>query len=166
MFNLSSDKNRRTNLISRLLSISAILFLPPANEVCEGYVFIYVCLSTGGSRSLSGGGYPLWGGFLSRGSLSWRPPHTETSRGYASYWNAFLFFLKKIHQTNRTTWSKIFVANSWSGHHIFDIFLVFIVTSLSITFGWYIYEHIYEISLCNLCLGYHLFDIFLVFIVT
>ena len=25
-------------------------FLPPANEVCEGYVFTGVCLSTGGVR--------------------------------------------------------------------------------------------------------------------
>ena len=28
-------------------------YLPPANVVCEGYVFTGVCLSTGG-----GGGYP------------------------------------------------------------------------------------------------------------
>ena len=28
---------------------SATSFLPPANEVCEGYVFTGVCLSTGGS---------------------------------------------------------------------------------------------------------------------
>ena len=26
-----------------------ILYLPPANEVCEGYVFTVVCLSTGGT---------------------------------------------------------------------------------------------------------------------
>ena len=29
--------------------------LPPANEVCEGNVFTGVCLSAGGSRSLSKG---------------------------------------------------------------------------------------------------------------
>ena len=35
---------------------SANLLLPPANEVCEGYVFTGVCLSIGGgSRSLSRG---------------------------------------------------------------------------------------------------------------
>ena len=38
-------------------------FLPYANEVCEGYVFTGVCLSTGGSRSLSRGGlHPVGGG--------------------------------------------------------------------------------------------------------
>ena len=30
-------------------------FLPPANEVCEGYVFTGVCLSTGGGRVWQGG---------------------------------------------------------------------------------------------------------------
>ena len=49
--------------------------LPPANEVCEGYVFTGVCLSTRGSRSLSKGsmsqgGVSVWGVSLSRGSLS------------------------------------------------------------------------------------------------
>ena len=28
--------------------IKYLVFLPPANEVCEGYVFTCVCLSTGG----------------------------------------------------------------------------------------------------------------------
>ena len=37
------------------------LFLPPANVVCEGYVFTGVCLSTGGAWS--------WGGSWSRGCL-------------------------------------------------------------------------------------------------
>ena len=33
------------------------LYLPPANEVCEGYVFTGVCLSTrGGMHGCSGGG--------------------------------------------------------------------------------------------------------------
>ena len=31
------------------------LFLLPANEVCEGYVFTGVCLSTGGGVSIQGG---------------------------------------------------------------------------------------------------------------
>ena len=36
-------------------------FLPPANEVCEGYVFTGVCLSTGGMRAwlLTGGAWLL-----------------------------------------------------------------------------------------------------------
>ena len=47
-------------------------FLPPANEVCEGYVFTGVCLSTGGgSRSLIREvSIPGWGS-LSRGGGSW-----------------------------------------------------------------------------------------------
>ena len=36
----SEDLWRRSNVIRK--------FLPPANEVCEGYVFTGVCLSTGG----------------------------------------------------------------------------------------------------------------------
>ena len=122
MFNLSSDKNRRTNLVSRLLSISAILFLPPANEVCEGYAFTYVCLSTGGSRSLSGGGYPLWGDFCPGGLCHGDPPYGN-ERGGTHPTGMHSCFIFKFHQKNRTTWSKIFVAYSWSGYHIFDIFL-------------------------------------------
>ena len=47
-----------------------VLFLPPANEVCEGYVFTGVCLSTGGCawllpgrgmRGCSGGAWLLGG---------------------------------------------------------------------------------------------------------
>ena len=73
------------------------LFLQPANEVCEGYVFTGVCLSTGGvhamhappsmhapehactpghARAPSGGYYEMW-------SMNGR---------YASYWNAFLLY--------------------------------------------------------------------------
>ena len=55
----------------------AVLFLPPANEVCEAYVFTGICLSTGGGRfSLQGvsvQGLSVWGS-LSRGSLSGRSP--------------------------------------------------------------------------------------------
>ena len=38
--------------------------LPPANEVCEGYVFTGVCLSTGGVCVVAPGGHAwlLWGG--------------------------------------------------------------------------------------------------------
>ena len=32
-------------------------FLPPANEVCEGYVFTGVCLSTGGVHGCGWGAY-------------------------------------------------------------------------------------------------------------
>ena len=58
------------------VTLSDCISLPPANKVCEGYVFTGVCLSTRGS--LSSGvtvqrGLFLWGlhpgGSLSRGSL-------------------------------------------------------------------------------------------------
>ena len=52
------------------------LLLPPANEVCEGYVFTGVCLSTGGvhgrGRGMHGRGHACWGmhvgGMHGRGS--------------------------------------------------------------------------------------------------
>ena len=43
-------------------------FLPPTNDVCEGYVFTGVCLSTG-EVSVWAGGLCPWGS-VSRGSLS------------------------------------------------------------------------------------------------
>ena len=47
--------------VSIMTTVAAIQFLPPANEVCEGYVFTGVCLSTGGSASGPGvcGRHPL-----------------------------------------------------------------------------------------------------------
>ena len=72
--------------VSRMASQVPKMFLPPANEVCEGYVFTGACLSTGGlcpkgslTRGVSvqrGGGLCLGGlcperrGSLSGGSLS------------------------------------------------------------------------------------------------
>ena len=52
------------------------LFLPPANEVCEGYVFTGVCHSVhgGGMRGCSGGGHAwlLWGGgMVALGGHAW-----------------------------------------------------------------------------------------------
>ena len=60
------------------------ILLPPANEVCEGYVFTGVCLSTGGRTHLilsASGGMHAPGGYYKMRSMSGR---------YASYWNAFL----------------------------------------------------------------------------
>ena len=47
-------------------------FLPPANEVCEGYVFTGVCLSTGGACVVA----RRWGGVrgCSRGGRAWLLP--------------------------------------------------------------------------------------------
>ena len=57
------------------------LFLPPANEVCEGYVFTGVCPSTGGSMSR---GVSVQEGSLSRrGGLC--PGQGSLSRGGGLY---------------------------------------------------------------------------------
>ena len=93
-------------------------FLPPENEVCEGYVFTGVCLSTGGEHvwllwggsvhGCSGGGHVwlLWGGMCgccwrgvhgcSRGGGHgiWRYTEIRSMSGrYASYRNASLFLI-------------------------------------------------------------------------
>ena len=72
----------------------ALVFLPPANEVCEGNVFTGVCLSTG-----SGVHPPMTRG---RHPPEQTPPSGQTppppgyygmqstSGQYSSYWNAFL----------------------------------------------------------------------------
>ena len=73
---------------------NVMLYLPPANEVCEGYVFTGVCLSTGGCLLLGGGasspgaapgGVPAPGGACCGGSgpggTWWRSPWTATAEG-------------------------------------------------------------------------------------
>ena len=98
---------------SKLFGKHIVLFLtftllPPANEVCEGYVFTRVCLSTGGGSTWAG--TPL----LGRYTPGQVPPRAGTPSGqvhplgrytpttvhagirsisgrYASHWNAFLF---------------------------------------------------------------------------
>ena len=61
-------------------------FLPPANEVCEGYVFTLVYLSTGEGGSLllgrsgPGGGCLLLGGLLG-GICSWGSPGPHPGGG-------------------------------------------------------------------------------------
>ena len=83
-------------------------FLPLANEVCEGYVFTGVCLSTGGCLP------HCMLGYTSPGPVADTPPWADTPLGrhppwadtslcavhagirstsgwYASHWNAFLF---------------------------------------------------------------------------
>ena len=82
-----------------------LTYLPPANEVCEGYVFTRVCHSVhggGGSAwqgGVHGGGERVWqggmhggGGMHGRGSMRGRYYEIRSMSGqYASYWNAFLF---------------------------------------------------------------------------
>ena len=90
--------------------------LPPANEVCQGYVSTGACLSTGGHVWL--GVHAWWGGMCGREACvaggmcgrrcTWQASmhgkghvwHTSpwqilrdmvNKRRYASYWNAFLF---------------------------------------------------------------------------
>ena len=50
-------KQRRTDL------------LPPANKVCEGYVFTGVCLSTGGTCMAGEGGLHGWGVYMAGGDV-------------------------------------------------------------------------------------------------
>ena len=73
--------------------------LPPANEVCEGYVFTGVCHSVhrGGVRGCSGGGraWLLRGGgtcmVAQKGVYGFFDEIQSMNGRYASYWNAFLF---------------------------------------------------------------------------
>ena len=72
-------------------------FLPPANEVCEGYDFTGICLSTGGGVSVHRGvslfrGYLCLGVSVQGGVFVMETPHMVTCGWYTSYWNAFSFF--------------------------------------------------------------------------
>ena len=69
------------------------MLLPPANVVCESYVFTGVCLSVhvggclvlGAAWSGRGGAWStgclLRGGVCSPGGTWWRPPRTVTAAG-------------------------------------------------------------------------------------
>ena len=72
------------------VTFNLIEFLPPANEVCEGYVFTPVCQSfqSQGDMHGEGGACVVKGG----GMGGWRGSHC--SGRYASYWNAFLFLIE------------------------------------------------------------------------
>ena len=68
-------------LLKSVTKICILLLLPPANVVCEGYVFTGVCLSTGGERRppWQGDPHPLarrppWQGDPQQGE----PPGRET----------------------------------------------------------------------------------------
>ena len=113
----------------------AVIFLPPASEVCEGYTFTGVCLSRGGvSAPLYAEIHPLGRHPPPSGQTPPRPVHTgihtpcpvhagihppcavharirSTSKRYASHWNAFLFgiaFRSHVfkHDTERTLRKK------------------------------------------------------------
>ena len=67
--------------------------LPPANEVCEGYVFTGVCLSTGGG--VRGRGH-VWQGGVRGGGHACHSRYygiRSMSGRYASNWNAFLLLI-------------------------------------------------------------------------
>ena len=83
-------------------------YLPPANEVCEAYVFTGVCLSMGGVSATQPPGpkadlgrHP-WADSPQADTLRVDSPQADTpwavhagirstSGWYASHWNAFLF---------------------------------------------------------------------------
>ena len=97
-------------MIAPTIFSAKLASLPPANEVCEGYVFTGVCLSTrkgvcmvlfgggmcgfirGACVVLFGGCVVLFGGGV-RGFFSFFGYNQIRSMSgrYASYWNAFLF---------------------------------------------------------------------------
>ena len=63
------------NYIEPLAVLRYLIFLPPANEVCEGYVFTLICLSTGGGgvhgrgHACTAGGHAcVAGGMRGRGA--------------------------------------------------------------------------------------------------
>ena len=83
----------------------------------QGYIFTAVCDSVNrgvpppGGCLLLGGSASSWGGASSRGSASsrggcWRPPRDGYCCGrYASYWNAFLFYLSLYQFRYRVVWT-------------------------------------------------------------
>ena len=91
-------------------------FLPPANEVCKGYFFTGLYLSTGGGgmRDGRGGmhggggmhagrGHVWWGACMlggmhgGRGACMVYDEIWSMSGWYASYWNAFLYYIYSIY---------------------------------------------------------------------
>ena len=86
-----------------------IKYLPPTNEVFEGYVFTRVILFTGGSASVHAGIPPTAPGADPPGipPSGADPPGTPRRRAcweirsmhgrYASYWNAIFFIMKTRH---------------------------------------------------------------------
>ena len=74
---------------------NVLILLPPANDVCEGYVFTGVCLPTGGTCVVGGGGLCgecrgyAWQGGMCGGEGGWVACVAEET-ATASYWNAFL----------------------------------------------------------------------------
>ena len=104
-------QRRNNNFCNNRVSNLSRMLLPPANEVCEGYVFTRVCHSVhrGEGWSGPGRGCLLWGvpgpgGACSGGGRVWSQGEVTCSGGclvetppdgyccgrYASYWNAFL----------------------------------------------------------------------------
>ena len=73
-WNFSDKRELKRKLKRDCEANSSLIYLPPANEVCEGYVFTGVCLSTGGRAWLLPGGRAwLLGGhaWLLRGGHAW-----------------------------------------------------------------------------------------------
>ena len=97
------------------------LYLPPANEVCEGYV--YTCLS------VHRGGLPQWHDGIPPGKAD--PPNKEipppmhsacweirsTSGRYAFSWNAILYKEYSSFDTNAPTTSGNEMPNTFFGGH-------------------------------------------------
>ena len=94
-----SVKDTELNIMSMPKDKMGRTYLPPAKEVCEGYVFTRVCLSTGGACMaggrawqgghrwqgiVHGGGHVWWGGVCGRGACMVGGVHGR--RGHAWCW--------------------------------------------------------------------------------
>ena len=63
----------QASLLIILQTVTYAAFLPPANEVCERYVFTGVCLSTGGHAWLRGEACVVAGGMCGFWGCAWLP---------------------------------------------------------------------------------------------
>ena len=110
---LFSLKTMESLQIEVATHFQVIPLLPPANEVCEGYVFTRVCLSMG-----DGGRYPPQkvhppGRYTPRSSACWEI--RATSGRYASYWNAFLFSMRTESLGHRGVFAALTLSFVWTG---------------------------------------------------
>ena len=114
-------------LISVLVNVYQLVLLPPANEVCEGYV-LQVCVCPQGGVRGCGGRAWLWGGHAClrgvcgcRGHAWLRGACLVARRGvcvgydeirsmigqYASYWIAFLLSIISVYRKATYSWRLV-----------------------------------------------------------
>ena len=108
---------KNNEIVERMLIFDYCTLLPPANEVCEGYVFTGVCLSTGGVSAPLHAGIHTPPGQTPPGQTP--PVHAgirSTSGRYASHWNAFLLHYNLLNPVCLLT--KQLSAGRFSTRHV------------------------------------------------